>query len=106
MQIVLNLLGNAIRYSPDGSQIWLRVETDGSRSRVIVADQGEGLTEEEQARAFSKFERLGRSGDGGSGLGLFISRHLADTMHGSLTVESAKGQGARFTLDLPADPEG
>ena len=106
LQILLNLLGNAIRYSPDGSEIWLRVETDGEPSRVIVADQGEGLTEKEQVQLFPKFERLGRSGDGGSGLGLDISRRLANAMHGSLTVESAKGQGARFTLDLPADPDG
>lgn len=105
LQILLNLLGNAIRYSPDGSHIWLRVETDGERSRVTVADQGEGLSEEEQLRVFSKFERLGRQGDGGSGLGLYISRRLANAMKGSLTVQSAKGQGARFTLELPADPD-
>ena len=54
---------------------------------------------------FEKFERLGRSGDGGSGLGLYISRRLAQAMDGSLTVESAKGQGARFTLELPSFKE-
>jgi K+-sensing histidine kinase KdpD len=54
---------------------------------------------------FEKFERLGRSGDGGSGLGLYISRKLARQMGGELTVESAPGQGARFTLELPADPD-
>ena len=53
---------------------------------------------------FEKFERLGRSGDGGSGLGLYISRRLARAMDGDLSVESAPGQGARFILDLPADP--
>lgn len=105
LQILLNLLGNAIRYSPEGAGIWLRVETDATRSRIIVADQGEGLDPDEQARAFSKFERLGRSGDGGSGLGLYISRRLATAMQGSLEVESAKGQGARFILELPADTE-
>ena len=51
---------------------------------------------------FEKFERLGRSGDGGSGLGLYISRRLARAMGGDLIVDSAPGQGARFTLDLPA----
>jgi len=61
------------------------------------------LSEEQQARAFGKFERLGRTGDGGTGLGLYISRRLARAMQGDLTVESAPGQGARFTLDLPAD---
>jgi len=102
LQVLLNLLGNAIRYSPGDSQIWLRVEREGDRARVIVADQGSGLTAEQQARVFEKFERLGRSGDGGSGLGLYISRRLARAMDGELTVESAPGQGARFTLDLPA----
>ncbi len=105
LQVLLNLVGNAIRYSPEGGEVWIRVETSGERARVIVADQGEGLSDKEQARVFAKFERLGRSGDGGSGLGLYISRRLAEAMDGSLTVNSAKGQGARFTLELPADPE-
>lgn len=103
LQILLNLLGNAIRYSPEGASIWLRVEQEGSKARVIVADQGQGLDEAEQEQVFRKFERLGRSGDGGSGLGLYISRRLANAMGGTLTVESAKGQGARFILELPAD---
>lgn len=106
LQVLLNLVGNAIRYSPEGAHVWLRVEREGDRARVVVADQGEGLTQEQQARAFEKFERLGRTGDGGSGLGLYISRRLARAMGGELTVDSAPGQGARFTLDLPADPEG
>lgn len=101
LQILLNLLGNAIRYAPEGSGVWLRVEQEGERARVIVADQGEGLDETQQERVFRKFERLGRSGDGGTGLGLYISRRLAEAMGGSLTVESARGQGARFILDLP-----
>lgn len=105
LQVLLNLLGNAIRYSPANSQVWIRIEDDGVRARVIVADQGPGLSEEQQARIFEKFERLGRSGDGGSGLGLYISRRLARAMGGELSVESAPGQGARFILDLPADRE-
>ncbi|KLE35458.1 sensor histidine kinase [Aurantiacibacter luteus] len=106
LQVLLNLVGNAIRYSPEGGQVWIRVETVDERARVTVADQGEGLSLGEQARVFAKFERLGRSGDGGSGLGLYISRRLAEAMGGALTVESAKGQGARFTLELPGNPEG
>jgi signal transduction histidine kinase len=105
LQILLNVLGNAIRYAPRDSQVWLRAEALGGAARVIVADQGEGLSEAQQARIFNKFERLGRSGDGGSGLGLYISRRLARAMDGDLTVESAPGQGARFTLELPADRE-
>ena len=104
LQVLLNLVGNAIRYSPSGSQVWLRLEGEGARARIIVADQGPGMSEAQQARIFDKFERLGRgSEDGGSGLGLYISRRLARSMGGDLTVESAPGQGARFILDLPGD---
>ncbi len=101
LQVLLNLLGNAIRYSPAGSEVWIRLEHDQDRASVIVADQGPGLAEEDQDRIFDKFERLGRSGDGGSGLGLYISRRLAQAMRGDLRVESAPGKGARFTLELP-----
>ena len=104
LQVLLNLVGNAIRYAPDNSQVWIRLEDAGGRARLIVADQGPGLSEDQQTKVFEKFERLGRSGeDGGSGLGLYISRRLARAMGGELTVESAPGQGARFILDVPAD---
>jgi len=102
LQVLLNLLGNAIRYAPPHSQVWVRLEQDQGMARVIVADQGPGLDSEQQARVFEKFERLGRSGDGGSGLGLYISRRLSRAMGGDLTVESAPGQGARFILSVPA----
>lgn len=105
LQVLLNLVGNAIRYSPEGSVVWLRVERQGERARIVVADQGEGLSADQRTRAFEKFERLGRSGGGGSGLGLYISRRLARAMGGDLTVESAPGEGARFILDLPADAD-
>jgi len=103
LQVLLNLIGNAIRYAPEESEIWVRLEQEGGLAMVTIADQGPGLSEEQQAKVFEKFERLGRSGDGGSGLGLYISRKLALAMDGDLKVESAPGQGARFTLSLPAD---
>lgn len=102
LQVLLNLLGNAIRYSPDHSQIWIRVDREGDRAMVTVADQGQGIDAEQQAVVFEKFERLGRTDSGGSGLGLYIARRLARAMDGELTVDSAPGQGARFTLSLPA----
>jgi signal transduction histidine kinase len=105
LQILLNLLGNALRYAPEGSQVWLRAEAEAGRARITVADQGQGLSAEQQAKVFDKFERLGRSGDGGSGLGLYISRRLARAMGGELSVDSAPGQGARFTLELPTFAE-
>ena len=102
LQVLLNLLGNAIRYSPDDSQIWIRVDREGDRAMVTVADQGQGIDADQQAVVFEKFERLGRTDSGGSGLGLYIARRLARAMDGDLTVDSAPGQGARFTLSLPA----
>ncbi|WP_319641296.1 HAMP domain-containing sensor histidine kinase [Novosphingobium sp. JCM 18896] len=106
LQVLINLVTNAIRYSPEDSQVWIRLEDSidagPGRVRVVVCDQGPGLSEADQGRVFEKFERLGRSGDGGSGLGLYISRRLARAMGGDLSVESASGQGARFILDLPA----
>ena len=102
LQVLLNLLGNAIRYSPENSLIWIRVNREGDRAMVTVADQGQGIDAEQQAVVFEKFERLGRTDSGGSGLGLYIARRLARAMDGELTVDSAPGQGARFTLSLPA----
>lgn len=102
LQVLLNLVGNAIRHSPEGGQVWIRTEQEGDRARITVADQGDGLDAEQQEKVFRKFERLGRIGDGGSGLGLYISRRLAEAMDGTLTVDSEKGQGARFTLELPS----
>lgn len=101
LQILLNLVGNAIRYSPEGSTIRMELSGGSHRASVSVIDDGPGLSEEQQARIFEKFERLGRSGDGGSGLGLYISRKLARAMGGDLTVTSRPGEGARFDLDLP-----
>ena len=82
--------------------MWIRLDREGRRATVTVADQGRGLSDAERSRVFDKFERLGRGGDGGSGLGLYISARLARAMEGELSVESAPGQGARFTLELAA----
>lgn len=101
LQILLNLIGNAINYGPANSRVTVYLTAEGSCGLATVADEGTGLTVDQQARLFRKWERLGRSGDGGSGLGLYISRRLAEAMGGTLNVTSQPGQGARFTLSLP-----
>ncbi|GAA4643714.1 hypothetical protein GCM10023115_16740 [Pontixanthobacter gangjinensis] len=101
LQILLNLLTNAIRYSPAGSSVSIAIGQGPLGAQVTVTDEGLGLSEDQQSVVFEKFERLGRSGDGGSGLGLYISRRIARAMGGELTVKSAPGEGARFILDLP-----
>lgn len=112
LQILINLIANAISYSPAGSTVRIAaVPIVEGRVAVTVADQGPGVSPDQAARIFDKFERLGRdsgggrsgSKDAGSGLGLFISRRLAEAMTGSLTVDRADGGGALFRLELPAD---
>ena len=102
LQILLNLTGNAIAYSPEGSQVSLEPGRNARMAQIAVCDQGPGLTVEQQAVVFEKFERLGRGGDGGSGLGLYISRRLARAMKGDIVIDSKPGEGARFVLSLPA----
>lgn len=101
LQVLVNLIGNAVRYSPPGGQVWIRLEKDETRAHVIVADQGKGIAAEDQARIFEKFGRVDQNEPGGSGLGLYIARRLARAMGGDLTVDSAPGQGARFVFSLP-----
>jgi signal transduction histidine kinase len=102
LQVLLNLIGNAIRYSPENSTISLVLTRSGDRARIAVADEGPGLSPADAARVFDKYERLGRSGDGGTGLGLYISRRLARHA-GRSDGGKPGGQGARFVLDLPVD---
>jgi two-component sensor histidine kinase len=101
LQIMINLLTNAIRYAPDGSSVRLIVEGNNDWAYISVQDEGPGIAAEDQDRIFNKFERLGRSGDGGSGLGLYISRRLAMAMGGDLTINSSPAHGTKFTLKLP-----
>lgn len=111
LQILINLVGNAVAYAPAASTVTISVvpATEG-RAAVIVADQGPGISPEQMTRIFDKFERLGRDADAGrgtgkdtgSGLGLYISRRLAEAMDGTLTVGAAPGGGALFRLELPA----
>ena len=102
LQVMLNLVGNAVRYAPGGSIVTIAIEKQADFASISVADEGQGVPEEDRERVFEKFERLGRSGDGGSGLGLFISRRLARAMGGDLIVTDAPGGGALFRLTLPA----
>lgn len=110
LQILINLIGNAIAYSPEGSTVTIRANRDGEHSvSISVSDEGPGIAEGHSTKIFEKFERLGRESDGskdpGSGLGLYISRKLALAMNGELTLQSPvrtdPPMGARFTLRLP-----
>lgn len=101
-QILLNIFGNAISYGPEGGRILVDIMRSGVNVVVSVTDDGESLSAEEFIRMFDKFERLGRSGDGGSGLGLYIALMLARAMGGDLEGSADEGGGNRFTLTLPS----
>jgi signal transduction histidine kinase len=100
VQILVNLLGNAVRHSPDGSTVSVILAASADDASITVADQGSGVDEADQERIFGKFERVGEGG-GDAGLGLAIARRLANSMAGDVTLVSAPGEGARFTLSLP-----
>lgn len=102
LQILVNLVGNAVRYAPRGSTVSVAVAREGDCAIATVTDEGRGIATEDQARIFEKFVRIDPAEPGGSGLGLFIARRLARAMGGDLTVTSLPGEGARFTLSLPA----
>ncbi|WP_076071066.1 sensor histidine kinase [Sphingomonas montana] len=103
LQILVNLIGNAVRYSPPGGTIWIRGERDAHAARIVVADQGKGIAAEDQDRVFDKFERVDPTEPGGTGLGLYISRRLARAMGGDILLDSEPGDGARFILVLPTE---
>jgi len=100
VQILVNLLGNAIRHSPDDSRVSVILAIADGYASVTVADQGKGIEAADQERIFGKFERAGEGG-GDAGLGLAIARRLATSMAGDVTLLSAPGEGAQFTLSLP-----
>ncbi len=103
-QVLGNLIGNAVKYTVRG-RVELRVERRGDAVAFHVADTGPGLSADELEHAFEAFRRVERTGAGvaGAGLGLSLSRDLADLMGGSLEAGSAVGVGSCFTLTLPFD---
>lgn len=100
----INLLSNAIKYSPEGSTVRCGVDTDGDRLVLFVEDKGPGLDEAQIARLCERFDRLGRGGTEGVGLGLSFVQVVASRHGGEIACRSEVGNGARFELRLPAAP--
>ena len=104
-QVLVNLVDNAIKYSPEGGDVEIKLESANGECLIEVADEGLGIPSSERERIFEKFYRLDPQqtrGVGGSGLGLYICRELVERMNGQLEVESEPGIGSRFTVRLPA----
>ncbi|EKV27590.1 hypothetical protein C882_1436 [Caenispirillum salinarum AK4] len=101
-QVLLNLLGNAVKFTAEGSVRLEVAAPEPGRLRFAVSDTGPGIPEDGRARLFQPFSQLHGGSKGGAGLGLAISQRLVEGMGGTIGVDSAEGQGARFTVDLPA----
>ena len=104
-QILVNLVENAIKYSPGGGRIELGVEPVDGTVRFRVADEGMGIPTDEQTRIFEKFYRLDPAmtqGIGGTGLGLYICRELVERMGGRIWLKSDEGKGSTFFFELPS----
>ncbi len=108
-QAILNLVDNAIRYSPQGSPVTIRWTADKGMAEISVIDQGQGIPLKDQDRLFERFYRVEKSrtreaNAGGTGLGLAIVRHIAQLHGGSAHVDSIQGKGSTFKLLLPLAP--
>jgi signal transduction histidine kinase len=103
-QVVENLLQNAIKYSPEGGQITVRIEQQGSQATLTISDQGIGIPEAAQAHLFERFYRASNLDPRriqGVGLGLAVAHEIVALHGGAVEVASVEGQGSTFTVRLP-----
>jgi two-component system phosphate regulon sensor histidine kinase PhoR len=109
-QVMINLLHNAVKFSPDGGEVRVSVRADAAGDEVVVAvaDHGVGIPRSAQARIFERFYKVDRArvrGEaGGTGLGLAIARHIVEQHGGRIWVESTEGVGSTFSFSLPVAP--
>lgn len=104
VQAVTNLLNNAIKYSPRGSAVEVRLDVEEQRAAISVRDQGPGIEARHQERLFERFYRVDKARSrelGGTGLGLAIVKHISLSMGGEVSVDSTPGQGSVFRIRLP-----
>ena len=104
VQAIVNLVVNAISYSPENSSVSVRARTKGGEMEFIVSDKGSGIAEENLSRIFERFYRVDKARSresGGTGLGLSRVRHIAIIHNATIKVESKLGEGSVFTLSIP-----
>jgi two-component system, sensor histidine kinase and response regulator len=104
LHVLQNLLSNALKFSASGTEVLLSAAKFGNRARLCVADQGVGISKQDQDRLFQRYVRLSSTPTGGessTGLGLALAKQRARTMDGDLWHEAREGGGSIFTLDLP-----
>jgi two-component system phosphate regulon sensor histidine kinase PhoR len=103
-QLLMNLLHNAIKFSPEGGTVTITTDEHPDGVVISVTDQGVGIPRKDQARVFERFYKVDRArqrGQGGTGLGLAIARHIAEAHGGRIWLESEEGRGSTFSFSLP-----
>lgn len=108
IQVISNLIGNALKYSPGDSAVDIRLLEQEGRVLIEIEDYGIGIAEQDQPRIFQKFFRSGVAEArriGGTGLGLYIAQRIIDAHHGRLSFVSELGKGSTFTIELPVAGE-
>jgi two-component system phosphate regulon sensor histidine kinase PhoR len=107
--VLINLLHNAVKFSPDGGEVVVGVREDEGEIRVWVRDPGIGVPAADLARIFERFYKVDRArvrGRGGTGLGLSIARHVVESHGGRIWAESEEGEGSTFIFTIPLAPAG
>jgi signal transduction histidine kinase len=107
-QVLLNILSNAVKYTPEGGAITTRVSARDGQISIDVTDSGVGISPADHERVFEDFERVTggyERGQEGTGLGLALARRFVRLMQGDLTVRSERGQGSTFTIRIPSEVE-
>lgn len=105
-QIFINLINNAIAYTPAGGRVTVSIEKDDKQLHVHVSDTGIGIEQKEIPRIFERFYRVDKArsrNSGGTGLGLAIVKHLVEAHHGTISVKSEVGVGTTFTVHFRVD---
>ncbi|MGH9548768.1 MAG: sensor histidine kinase, partial [Terriglobales bacterium] len=105
-QVVVNLLANAIKFSPEGMEIVLAVKKQPESVRFEITDQGKGVPESMQAQIFERFKQVDRCDEtqkGGTGLGLSICKAIVERHGGTIGVQSGSGRGSTFWFELPLE---
>ena len=107
-QVFVNLVHNAIKFSPDGGEVRVDVRSDGGEAVSAVTDHGIGIPKGDQSRIFERFYKADRARlrGGGTGLGLSIARHIVEGHGGRIWVESEEGRGSTFSFAIPVVPAG
>ncbi|MNY37335.1 Sensor histidine kinase YycG [compost metagenome] len=99
-QVFNNLVGNAVKYSPVGSDISVTIEQYGAHARVIVSDNGIGIKQEDLTKLFERYYRVGNTTISGFGIGLYLSMEIIERHGGKIWAESELGRGSKFYFEL------